>query len=77
MLIHTRTPYTHTRASTQIISLKSGYFPEHRARFIMQQIIGAIDYLHSNNIVHRDLKPENILMKDKKTDIIALSDFGT
>uniref|UniRef100_A0A6B2LWA1 Protein kinase domain-containing protein n=1 Tax=Arcella intermedia TaxID=1963864 RepID=A0A6B2LWA1_9EUKA len=36
----------------------------------------AVKYLHDNGIVHRDIKPENVLLKNKKTKVIKLSDFG-
>ena len=48
---------------------------EEKARVYFQQIILAIQYLHSKNIIHRDLKPENILI-DKKKNCIKITDFG-
>ena len=39
------------------------------------QLIGGLEYLHSQNIVHRDLKPDNILCHgDEPTP--KISDFG-
>ena len=35
--------------------------PEDMARFLVQQICRALDYMHSNEIIHRDLKPENVI----------------
>jgi serine/threonine protein kinase len=29
---------------------------------LVEQILTAVQYLHSRNIVHRDLKPDNILL---------------
>ena len=50
---------------------------ENQACLFYQEIIDALDYLHSQNIVHRDIKPENMLIdikKDKKS--IKIIDFG-
>lgn len=42
--------------------------------FILQPLLHAVAYLHSNNIIHRDIKPENILVD--RQSIIRLCDFG-
>ena len=59
-----------------IISRK-GFFSEKEAAKIIQQILQAVNYLHTNNIIHRDLKPENIIFVSNDKDIIKLIDFGT
>lgn len=56
--------------------IDDGQYKESDAVRILQQIIKAVEYLHSLNIVHRDLKPENILLKNKTTREIKLCDFG-
>ena len=48
-------------------------------RFITQQILSAIDFIHNNGFVHTDLKPENLLYTDleKKKVLIKVADFGS
>lgn len=45
-----------------------------RARKVIEQLLDAMDYAHSNGVIHRDIKPENILY-DADGDIVV-SDFG-
>eukprot|EP01053_Blabericola_migrator_P003658 Blabericola_migrator_1__3657@NODE_2096_length_3280_cov_158_697790_g1327_i0_p1_GENE_NODE_2096_length_3280_cov_158_697790_g1327_i0NODE_2096_length_3280_cov_158_697790_g1327_i0_p1_ORF_typecomplete_len702_score114_12Pkinase/PF00069_25/1_1e71Pkinase_Tyr/PF07714_17/3e50EFhand_7/PF13499_6/3_8e11EFhand_7/PF13499_6/5_7e13EFhand_7/PF13499_6/1_1e14EFhand_8/PF13833_6/0_018EFhand_8/PF13833_6/1_6e05EFhand_8/PF13833_6/5_3EFhand_8/PF13833_6/8_1e05EFhand_8/PF13833_6/0_0029EFhand_8/PF13833_6/2_3e07EFhand_1/PF0003 len=44
---------------------------------IMQQILLALSYFHSQKIAHKDLKPENVLFQDTSpTSPIKVIDFG-
>lgn len=52
-------------------------FDERGASTYMQQILGAMRYLHDHNFVHRDIKPENFLLASKAADAaIKVIDFG-
>jgi len=57
--------------------VERGHFSEQQACTLVQQILGAVSYLHKNGIAHRDLKPENLLCSPDKANIhIYVSDFG-
>lgn len=47
---------------------------EKEASKFLQQILCAVEYLHSIGIVHRDLKPENLLLDHNYS--IKVVDFG-
>ena len=48
---------------------KQKHFSEKKAANIMNQLLSAVNYLHTKHIVHRDLKPENIVfIKTGKED---------
>lgn len=50
------------------------YLNENETRYIFQQLIDGINYLHQHNIIHRDLKPENIIIKND--GVVKIIDFG-
>ena len=49
-------------------------FDESMTRYILDQVLEGIKYLHQNGIVHRDIKPENIMIGDNGE--LKLIDFG-
>ncbi|CAJ1369303.1 unnamed protein product [Effrenium voratum] len=52
-------------------------FDERGAATYMQQILGAMSYLHKNDFVHRDVKPENLLLQSRDPDApVKVIDFG-
>lgn len=53
---------------------RAARFSEGRCRFYAQEILLAIEYLHSHDIVYRDLKPENVLLDGEGH--VKLTDFG-
>ena len=54
--------------------VNSSRLSEWEASRLFQQILNAVEYLHSLGITHRDLKPENLLL-DKHNNIKVV-DFG-
>jgi len=47
---------------------------ENYGRFLMHQLIDALEHMHSKGIIHRDLKPENIIVDNRMN--VKLLDFG-
>lgn len=44
---------------------------------LADQMIGALQYLHSMNLIHRDIKPENFMMgQDNQANVLYMIDFG-
>ncbi|XP_065909896.1 calcium/calmodulin-dependent protein kinase type 1-like [Dysidea avara] len=56
--------------------VEKGTYTEKDASELIAQILGGVNYLHSQGIVHRDLKPENLLCYSKEDSKIMISDFG-
>jgi len=59
--------------------IEAGHFTEVQAAILMQQIVRAIFYMHTQHVCHRDLKPENFLFmtKDKiEKSNLKIIDFG-
>mmetsp|Transcript_26036 Transcript_26036/g.65701 ORF Transcript_26036/g.65701 Transcript_26036/m.65701 type:complete len:735 (-) Transcript_26036:68-2272(-) len=60
--------------------METGHFTEGQTAIIMQQIIRAVFYLHSQSVAHRDLKMENIMLMSEgaiEQNTVKLIDFGS
>ena len=47
---------------------------EIQLKFLVQNLIIVLEYIHRNNIIHRDIKPENLIFDNE--GYIHLNDFG-
>ncbi|KAI7871167.1 kinase-like domain-containing protein [Spinellus fusiger] len=50
---------------------------QQQVKYIVHQVISALEHVHKHNILHRDLKPENLLLGSSPAGLIVkLADFG-
>ena len=49
-------------------------FTETQTKFIIANMLLALEYIHNKNIIHRDIKPENLVLDYKGN--IKITDFG-
>lgn len=57
--------------------IDNGVYSEAEASNLMEKLLCAVEYLHSNKISHRDLKSDNFLYEDSsKNSEIKIADFG-
>eukprot|EP00331_Platyophrya_macrostoma_P033964 CAMPEP_0176442190 /NCGR_PEP_ID=MMETSP0127-20121128/21662_1 /TAXON_ID=938130 /ORGANISM="Platyophrya macrostoma, Strain WH" /LENGTH=380 /DNA_ID=CAMNT_0017827145 /DNA_START=70 /DNA_END=1212 /DNA_ORIENTATION=+ len=54
--------------------LECGPLAEGICRYYFEQLLDAVEHLHSNGYCHLDIKPENILLDDRFN--LKLTDFG-
>lgn len=64
----------HTDIRTLLHSGHKIEFNEEHAKYIIYNLLCAVNFMDSANIVHRDLKPANILMNDLCQ--VKICDFG-
>ena len=49
-------------------------FSEDQTKFIIANMLLALEYIHSKNIIHRDIKPENLVLE--LNGYLRITDFG-
>jgi len=58
----------------KIMIRKKQKFSDADVKYLMKQLLGAINHLHDNWIIHRDLKPSNLLINSE--GVLKVADFG-
>lgn len=67
----------HGGRSLQAIMHEQGTLSERDTAHIVDQLLDALEHLHSQGIVHRDIKPDNVLVSENMSPFDAkLTDFG-
>ncbi|MEH2375374.1 serine/threonine-protein kinase [Nostoc sp.] len=61
-------------------TLKAELFPnqpwtENQIIQLLQQVLGILQFIHSQNVIHRDIKPDNIIRRQQDGKLVLI-DFG-
>ena len=67
--------YVMRRFDCSLRHLLQGSLDTKQVMHLLAQLLDGVEAAHLQGVVHRDLKPENVLF-DKKTDVLAVADFG-
>ena len=54
---------------------RGGPFTEAGVKQFLSEILGMIQFVHSNHVIHRDIKPANIIRRDQDKKLVLI-DFG-
>ncbi|MFH7242557.1 MAG: pentapeptide repeat-containing protein [Spirulina sp.] len=54
---------------------RGGPFTEAGVKQFLSEILGMIQYVHSNHVIHRDIKPANIIRREQDKKLVLI-DFG-
>lgn|GEM_PF-2038804 len=55
---------------------RPGPWTDGQVREVLDQLLPALEYVHSLQLVHRDLKPDNVLVRSVEPFDLVLADFG-
>ena len=69
-------PYVASGTLTDLIQQRR-QLSDADAERLLEQLAGAIHYLHSQNVLHRDVKPANVFVTQTEPLQVSLADFGT
>jgi serine/threonine protein kinase len=69
-------PYVASGTLTDLIQQRR-QLSDADAERLLEQLAGAIHYLHSQNVIHRDVKPSNVFVTQTEPLQVSLADFGT
>jgi serine/threonine protein kinase len=50
-------------------------WPEDQVIELLDEILGILDFVHSQNVIHRDIKPDNIMRRQQDGKLVLI-DFG-